>query len=595
MEFLGKSVRKHFEGFGWFTGRVVDAVEVNGRIFGRVKYDDGDLEDLPIEKLREVVVSSTTAKKKAPSIKKKKKTAKQKKTAAAGSKQKPEKPSPAPARKQPARVVRKQTRVPHDVEEGEVETQGIEKTTSNPIGEKPQGKKNATTTSLRLLTNFWDDAPDKKVADNLNEIFPDVDDTHPWTEAVRGSEFATLRSASDRRVHPLDMSVPKGTRTERKPSLCGEQGGLPASQEEEFSIRALPTIHRRLRKSLLCVPSKGPVQMIAKPRRGRPPKTKKMEGLSKRPRGRPRKHPVCIKISSSHPPLGPSHSDTHAPTETSLPPIDQPSPSTDVPKATQGGTPASVEEGKNTTTPSCSPEKKPDEVRWGALALPECLGSNQQVRVSIEEASIRSSQNSLDGLPDATSPEKAWEGSSRSKRQKTENQPPSPSLSPLPVDTTSCQDDSMVNESAVGVQARTYEVDQRCPYASKISNLCAGMHGPVASNWRGRPGVCLPTTERTTTSCSTVSTLIQKEVVKLGERLWWKSDRGRVLSVGWATVDGILCGRCGWVVDVSGFAECVGIKMDEPGAHIWAANGMSLLDLIKDSAEGKNEEHLMAA
>lgn len=123
------------------------------------------------------------------------------------------------------------------------------------------------------------------------------------------------------------------------------------------------------------------------------------------------------------------------------------------------------------------------------------------------------------------------------------------------------------------------QIDPHCPYASDIGKLRPGKQGPVVAQWRDRPGVCCPFQTRREAGCSTIKQLLKHQRIMLGERLWWKQGNVRALAVGWVALDGILCGRCGWVVNIAEFAKCAGVEADSPTSFIHAVGGSSLAEL----------------
>lgn len=122
-------------------------------------------------------------------------------------------------------------------------------------------------------------------------------------------------------------------------------------------------------------------------------------------------------------------------------------------------------------------------------------------------------------------------------------------------------------------------IDVRCPYALHIGFLEVGKQGPFASNWDIRPGVCSPNDHVACDPCPIICKLLEKQMLRLGERVWWKGDRARAIAVGWICRNGILCGRCGWVKDTHGFQTCAGILTDDAASFIQATCMVSLGDL----------------
>lgn len=127
-----------------------------------------------------------------------------------------------------------------------------------------------------------------------------------------------------------------------------------------------------------------------------------------------------------------------------------------------------------------------------------------------------------------------------------------------------------------------FEVNPHCPYASEIARIRPGKQGPVVIKWKDRPGVCSPHEKRRNAGCRIIKRLLKQRHVMLGERLWWKQGNIRALAVGWVALDGILCGRCGWVVNVAEFAKCAGVEVDSPASFIQASTGVSLGELGVD-------------
>ncbi|GMH45559.1 hypothetical protein BSKO_13516 [Bryopsis sp. KO-2023] len=125
-------------------------------------------------------------------------------------------------------------------------------------------------------------------------------------------------------------------------------------------------------------------------------------------------------------------------------------------------------------------------------------------------------------------------------------------------------------------------VDPSCPFADKILSVRIGVQAPINKNWPNLPGKCDPVTKRIIPKPSKIiGHLIQAHLTKLGNRVWYRGGHGRRLAEGWIVWNGILCSRCAHVVGATEFEKCAGMKVRKPGRHIIFPCGRSLLELTR--------------
>ena len=55
-DWIGANVRKNFEGYGVFDGKVIGSTKVKNRYIYKVRYSDGDIDEYEEEELLEILV-----------------------------------------------------------------------------------------------------------------------------------------------------------------------------------------------------------------------------------------------------------------------------------------------------------------------------------------------------------------------------------------------------------------------------------------------------------------------------------------------------------------------------------------------------------
>ncbi|GMH37316.1 hypothetical protein BSKO_05189 [Bryopsis sp. KO-2023] len=109
----------------------------------------------------------------------------------------------------------------------------------------------------------------------------------------------------------------------------------------------------------------------------------------------------------------------------------------------------------------------------------------------------------------------------------------------------------------------------------------------IAHDWESRPGVCNPNKvcKHKMEVTFVIRDLVGANLIHLGDKVQFRWTNREVLAEGWLTRVGILCNRCGGVVSCSEFSRCAGRRVRNPSAYIYVvAHGdsdtwMSLHDL----------------
>lgn len=81
--------------------------------------------------------------------------------------------------------------------------------------------------------------------------------------------------------------------------------------------------------------------------------------------------------------------------------------------------------------------------------------------------------------------------------------------------------------------------------------------------------------------CPITEELIQNRVLRVGDRVEYRSDNDECLAQGWIRASGIVCGKCGQHVTCSDFGCCAGKHRGAAGEHIYFPSGKKLTDILQ--------------
>ncbi|GMH36947.1 hypothetical protein BSKO_04820 [Bryopsis sp. KO-2023] len=117
------------------------------------------------------------------------------------------------------------------------------------------------------------------------------------------------------------------------------------------------------------------------------------------------------------------------------------------------------------------------------------------------------------------------------------------------------------------------------PSATKETSKQAGR----ASRSESHQGPCCPSNTVKAglkTQCPIIVGMVKEGLVRMGDRVEYRSPPEQTLAEGWLTGNGIVCGRCGRVVTCSDFGRCAGKEGGGVGKEIYLPSGENLDDVL---------------